>query len=439
MTPYEIIAAKRDCKELSRQEIEFIIDGVTKGTIPDYQISAWLMAILLNGMSEDEKHFLTQAMLHSGDVVDLSEITGIKVDKHSTGGVGDKVSIILAPIVAAAGVAVPMISGRGLGHTGGTLDKLESIPGFRIDYNIEQYKKIISEIGVCLIGQTKEIAPADKKIYALRDVTATIESIPLISASIMSKKLAEGINALVLDVKTGQGAFMPDYEKSEELAKSLIGIGEKAGKNTVAYITNMNQPLGNAVGNWLEIKECIESLQGNGPSDLMELTHQLSGAMIYLGCKAVSIDEGVLISKKMILSGKAWEKFLQIVKRQQGDVEMVKNPDNYPKAKFSGKILAATKGYVCAVNALEVGRSAVVLGAGRIKTEDIIDPAAGIILHKKIGDPVEKGTTLMTIYTEKENTIKTISTRLFNAFSISEEVPKREKLILAKLDKNNLN
>lgn len=439
MTPYEIIAAKRDCKELSRQEIEFIIDGVTKGTIPDYQISAWLMAILLNGMSEDEKHFLTQAMLHSGDVVDLSEITGIKVDKHSTGGVGDKVSIILAPIVAAAGVAVPMISGRGLGHTGGTLDKLESIPGFRIDYNIEQYKKIISEIGVCLIGQTKEIAPADKKIYALRDVTATIESIPLISASIMSKKLAEGINALVLDVKTGQGAFMPDYEKSEELAKSLIGIGEKAGKNTVAYITNMNQPLGNAVGNWLEIKECIESLQGNGPSDLMELTHQLSGAMIYLGCKAVSIDEGVLISKKMILSGKAWEKFLQIVKRQQGDVEMVKNPDNYPKAKFSGKILAATKGYVCAVNALEVGRSAVVLGAGRIKTEDLIDPAAGIILHKKIGDPVEKGTTLMTIYTEKENTIKTISTRLFNAFSISEEVPKREKLILAKLDKNNLN
>ncbi len=438
MTPYEIIVAKRDGKENTRQQIEFLIDGVTAGSIPDYQISAWLMAVRLKGMSDNEKHFLTQAMLYSGEVVDLNTIPGIKVDKHSTGGVGDKVSIILAPIVAAAGVPVPMISGRGLGHTGGTLDKLESIPGFRIDYSIKEYKKIISEIGVCLIGQTKDIAPADKKIYALRDVTATVESIPLISSSIMSKKLAEGINSLVLDVKTGQGAFMTTYEKSEELAKSLISIGEKAGIRTMAYISNMNQPLGNKIGNWLEIVECIDSLQGNGPQDLMELTHQLSGAMIYLGGKTNSVEDGIKISKEMIQTGKAWEKFIQIVERQEGSVVMVKNPGNYKKAKYSKTIKSSRRGFVNAINALEVGMSAVELGAGRLKAEDLIDHSAGVVLHKKVGDTVENGSDLMTIFSEKENVLENVSKKLLAAVTVSETLPAMEKLIMAELDKNNL-
>ena len=438
MTPYEIITLKRDGKELTTDQIRSMVNGFTDGQIPDYQMAAWLMAVFFRGMSEAEKHALTQAMLHSGEVVDLSAIPGIKVDKHSTGGVGDKVSIPLAAIVAAAGVPVPMISGRGLGHTGGTLDKLESIPGFRVDYDVSEYKKIIAEIGVCLIGQTATIAPADKKMYALRDVTATVQSIPLISGSIMSKKLAEGIDALVLDVKTGHGAFMQKYEDSVTLAKSLIGIGENGGKRTVAFITNMNQPLGHAVGNWLEIAESIKCLHDEGSHDLMEVTHHLSGAMILLGQKAASLEDGIALSKKMIGSGEAWRKFLEIVERQEGDVHMLLHPDTYPKANYKQDVIAAQTGFVSDIDSLEVGLSAVQLGAGRLKWDDKIDPKAGIVVHKKIGDTVKAGEALMTILTDKQDVLQTVAKRLEAAVNIGSEAVDAPKMILDFLDKNSL-
>lgn len=438
MIPYEIISKKRDGRELSAEEIEFMVMGYTNGEIPDYQISALLMAIYLKGMNAAETMALTNTMLHSGEVVDLSHIPGIKVDKHSTGGVGDKVSIILAPIVAAAGVPVPMISGRGLGHTGGTLDKLESIPGFRVDYSIKEYAQKIAEIGVCLIGQTPEICPADKKMYALRDVTATIQSIPLITGSIMSKKMAEGIDALVLDVKTGSGAFMQSYEKSVALAKQLIAVGEHFGKPTLAYITDMSEPLGNTVGNWLEMVECFESLQGRGPQDLMEVTHQLSGAMIYLGQKAASIEEGMKISKEMIRNGKAWQKFLEIVALQEGDAEFVKNPQKYPKAKYQAEVKAEQDGYLASINALEVGLTSVALGAGRQKSTDTIDPKAGIILHRKKGDEVTTGETLMTVHTDRKDELQEAVKRLNGALTYATEKLPNRSLILEFIDKSKL-
>jgi len=438
MTPYELISKKRDGKELSAEEIHYMVMGFTNGEIPDYQMAAWLMAVYFQGMKAPETKALTHTMLKSGEVVDLSSIPGIKVDKHSTGGVGDKVSIILAPIVAAAGVPVPMISGRGLGHTGGTLDKLESIPGFRVDYSIAEYAQKISEIGVCLIGQTPTLCPADKKIYALRDVTATIQSIPLITGSIMSKKMAEGIDALVLDVKTGKGAFMQSYDKSVALAKQLIAVGQQFGKPTVAYITDMNEPLGNTIGNWLEVTECIQALQGKGADDLMEVTHQLSGAMIYLGGKAASIDQGIALSKKMISSGRAWQKFLEIVESQNGDVAMVQNPQQYPQTKYQAQVPASRNGYIAAIDALELGLTSVTLGAGRLKATDGIDPAAGIVLHKKKGRPVEKGQPLMTVYTNKEETLKSAVSRLAAAVSYTESRPKPNSLIYTFIDKNSL-
>jgi pyrimidine-nucleoside phosphorylase len=438
MTAYEIITAKRDGKELTKEQIEFMVNGFTDESIPAYQVSSWLMAIFLNGMNHEEMHFYTQAMLHSGEVVDLSEVAGVKVDKHSTGGVGDKVSIILAPIAAAAGVPVPMISGRGLGHTGGTLDKLESIPGFRIDYDIAEYKEIIKEMGVCLIGQTSTIAPADKKLYALRDVTATVQSIPLICGSIMSKKLAEGIDALVLDVKTGHGAFMQDFSKAVDLAKNLINIGEKGGKKTVAFLTNMDEPLGFAVGNWLEIKECIDCLKGKGPADLMELTHQLCGAMIWLGEETKTLEEGIEVSKRMVQSGKAWKKFLEIVERQEGSTDVLHHPETYPKAKYTKSLVAQSAGCIKEINSLEVGLSAVSLGAGRIQWDDKIDPKAGIVLHKKVGDEILEGEELMTIFTDKPNEINAVLERLGKAVQISNERPGPKKLIYKFLDKSSL-
>ncbi len=438
MTPYEIISKKRDGHELSAEEIKYMIMGYTRGEIPDYQVSALLMAIYLKGMNAAETMAVTNTMLHSGEVVDLSRIPGVKVDKHSTGGVGDKVSVILAPIVAAAGVPVPMISGRGLGHTGGTLDKLESIPGFRVDYSIKEYEQKISQTGVCLIGQTPKICPADKKLYALRDVTATIQSIPLITGSIMSKKMAEGIDALVLDVKTGNGAFMQSYEDSLALAKQLIAVGEHFGKPTLAYITDMSEPLGNTVGNWLEMVECFEAMQGDGPEDLMEVTHQLSGAMIFLGKKAGTIEEGVEISKEMISSGKAWNKFLEIVASQEGDIEMVQQPQKYPRAKYQANIKAEQTGYIAAINALEVGLTSVTLGAGRQISSDNIDPKAGIVLHRKKGDAVEKGESLMTVYTDKKNELENAAARLKEAVTYSTERQSRESLVLKFIDKTML-
>ncbi len=438
MTAYEIISKKRDGFELSEEEIGYMINGYAEGRIPDYQMSALLMAIFLRGMNKQETMTVTKNMLYSGEVVDLSSIPGVKVDKHSTGGVGDKVSIILAPVVAAAGVPVPMISGRGLGHTGGTLDKLESIPGFRVDYSIKEYKEKIARVGTCLIGQTPDICPADKKMYALRDVTATIQSIPLITGSIMSKKLAEGIDALVLDVKTGHGAFMQKHEDSVALAKQLISVGEAFGKPTVAYITDMNEPLGNAVGNWLEIVECIDGLHGEGPDDLMEVTHQLCGAMIYLGKKAASIEEGVEISKEMIRSGKAWDKFLEIAEEQNGDVDILKNPLRYPKPAFQAQVPAAESGYVASIHSLEVGLTAVTLGAGRQKADDLIDPKAGIVLHKKAGQAVEAGEPIMSVYTDREEVLKAAVERLGKAVAYSAQPVESKALIHEYLDKNSL-
>jgi len=438
MTAYEIISKKRDGIELTGDEIRFFIDGYVQGSLPDYQMSALLMAIYFQGMSSAESHALTESYLRSGQVLNLDKISGTKVDKHSTGGVGDKISIMLAPIVAAAGIKVPMISGRGLGHTGGTLDKLESIPGFRIDYNINEFKEKIEQVGVCLIGQTAELAPADKKIYALRDVTATVPSIPLIAASIMSKKVAEGIDALVLDVKTGRGAFMQDKDKAVELAKTLIRIGENHDKPTVAYITDMNEPLGNAVGNWLEIKECMEGLKGNLNGRMMELTHRLCGAMIHLGGKAKSADAGYEKSMEMISTGAAWNKFLEIVENQEGDISYLENPEKYPQAKYEQTCYAPTDGYIESINSLEVGLCSVALGAGRQKTTDKIDPASGILLHIEKSQQIKKGDPVFTIYTDKKGTIQEISQRIQNAISYSKDKVESLPIIIDYLDKSHL-
>ena len=438
MTAYEIISKKRDGQTLSSQEIDFFIKSYTLGEIPDYQMSALLMAIYLKDMDNDESQALMDSYLHSGQTINLDYIPGIKVDKHSTGGVGDKVSIILAPIVAAAGITVPMISGRGLGHSGGTLDKLESIPGFKVDYSIEEFKNKLETTGVCLIGQTKELAPADKKIYALRDVTATVESIPLISASIMSKKIAEGIDALVLDIKTGAGAFMINLDDAIQLAKSLIRIGENAGKKTVAYITDMNNPLGCTVGNWLEIEECLDCLQGKGPDDLMEVTYQLAGAMIYLGKKTESVETGIKMSRDFIENGKAWDKFLEIVRSQEGDTELLINPNKYPQSAFKTEYISPQNGWITSINALKVGTTAVQLGAGRLKSTDEIDDKAGIRFYKKVGQKVEKGTPVFTLYTDKEEIVQDSVNKLASAISIQSTPVDRPKMILDYIDKSNL-
>lgn len=431
-----IIRKKRDGQTLLKEEIKYLIDQYTADEIPDYQVSAFLMASFLNGLNDEESAALTESMLHSGEIVDLSHVSGKKVDKHSTGGVGDKLSLILAPIVAAAGVPVPMISGRGLGHTGGTLDKLESIPGFTVDMDLARYKEIIGKHDLVLAGQTAEIAPADKRLYALRDVTATVESIPLIAGSIMSKKLAEGIDALVLDVKAGSGAFMKTTEDAIKLGEALVGIGTQFEKETIAYVTNMNQPLGYKIGNWLEVEECIDAMNGNGPDDIMEITHLLSGTMIYLGGKAGTVKEGIGISKEMIDTGAAFQKWLDIVEEQGGDVEMIKSPEKYPKAEYEFEIKCDKDGFVSEMDSFEIGMASVELGAGRKKKEDDVDPQAGIVLKKKIGDKIAKGETILTGYTNKPSTIEAASDQLFGAVTIAEAKPEEVHLVSHTIDKN---
>lgn len=429
MNAIELIKKKREKNALSKDEIFFLINNYTNGKIPDYQFSAFLMATYLNGMNVDETAALTEAMLYSGIVINLDSILGAKVDKHSTGGVGDKTSLILAPIVAVAGVNVPMISGRGLGHTGGTLDKLEAIPGFRTDLSLAEYKKVIKKCGTVLIGQTKNIAPADKLIYALRDVTATVESIPLITGSIMSKKLAEGIDGLVLDIKTGSGAFMKELKDAKALAKSLINTAKAFDKKVIGIITDMNQPLGNYIGNWLEVVESVEALQGKDIPDLMTVTHKLSGAMIYLGGKASSIDEGVQISQDIVKSGKAFDKFLEVVKLQNGDTSVLSNLLKYPKSKYSEEIVASKNGYLKAVDNYEIGMAALQLGAGRLTKDDIIEPKAGIIFNPKIGDKVKKGDVIAKFYTDKKKEIDAVKNRIENALTFSTEAVEKPKLI----------
>ncbi|HJU41251.1 MAG TPA: thymidine phosphorylase [Vicinamibacterales bacterium] len=397
MRAVDIIRAKRDGEALSREAIESFVRGVTDGTWEDYQASALLMAIVLKGMTAVETSWLTEAMANSGDRVRLDHIPGIKVGKHSTGGVGDKVSIVLAPIVAACGVVVPKMSGRGLGHTGGTLDKLESIPGFRVALSLDEYQRILSEVGCCLISQTDSIAPADKKLYALRDVTATIESLPLIASSVMSKKLAEGSTALVLDVKCGRGAFMQRGADARALARSLVSIGTGAGLKTEAFITRMDVPLGRAVGNSVEIAECVEVLHGRGPADLTEVIVHAAMRMVQLGGRAHSDQDAGEKVRDALSSGAALQKFRQMVKWQGGDVRVADDPGVLPRATKSHTVVAKQSGYIKAMDALLVGRTAVALGAGRDKKGDQVDLSAGILLHKKPGDAIAANEPVMEL------------------------------------------
>lgn len=434
--PVSLIRKKRDKQELTAQEISFLITQYTQEALPDYQMSAFLMAAFLNELNEDETAALTYSMLHSGQVLDLSDIPGRKVDKHSTGGVGDKLSLILAPIVASCGVPVPMISGRGLGHTGGTLDKLESIPGFTVDISLSKYQSILKEHRMVMAGQTKDIAPADKKLYALRDVTATVECIPLIASSIMSKKLAEGIDALVLDVKYGSGAFMKDQEQALKLAQTLVQIGESFEKETIAYLTNMEQPLGYKIGNWLEVEEAMDSLQGNGPDDVMEITHRLAGTMIYMGGKAGSIREGIAKSEEAVENGQAFDKWLQLTEAQGGTIDCLKDFEKYDKAQYQAEIKAETDGYVQQMDAFNIGLASLELGAGRRTKEDRIDHAAGILLEKKVGHTVKKGETIATCFTNKEHTIAVAEQLFSDALTIGNNKPEVQKMVTHKVDKN---
>ncbi len=429
MNTVELIKKKRDGKSLTNEEISFLVENYTKRKIPDYQFSAFLMAAFLNGLNKRETSALTNSMLYSGKVLDLKNIAGNKIDKHSTGGVGDKTSLIIAPVVAAAGVKVPMISGRGLGHTGGTLDKLEAIPGFKTNLSLKTYKQNLKKIGAVLIGQTKNIAPADKLIYSLRDVTATVESIPFITASIMSKKLAEGIDGLVLDVKTGSGAFMKKKSDALELANSLISTAKNFNKKVIAFITDMNQPLGNYIGNWFEVYESIKVLQGEKVDDLWEVSLNLAGAMLLLGKKVASLKEGIKLSEKMIKSGKAFDKFLQIAELQHGNTFYLKNPGKYPRSKYSGKIYAAKTGYVEKINTYKIGIAALELGAGRKTKEDKIDPKAGIIFHAKLGKRLKKGELVAEVFSDKENGMDYASRLINEAVLLSKSKPAKTKLI----------
>ncbi|HEY1483002.1 MAG TPA: thymidine phosphorylase [Candidatus Acidoferrum sp.] len=397
MRAVDLIRKKRDSGEHSREEIDYLISAYTRGDIPDYQMAAWLMAVWIRGLSAMESAALTEAMLHSGEVVDHSYLPMKKVDKHSTGGVGDKTSLILAPIVAAGGLAVPMISGRGLGHTGGTLDKLEAIPGFNTFLSLAEFRRVLTECGMGLIGQTSEIAPADKKIYALRDATSTVENIGLICASIMSKKLAEGIDALVLDVKTGSGAFMSNEEDAVRLAEIMVDTARRMGKKAVALITDMNQPLGRMAGHSNEVIESIEVLRGGGPADLRDLSVELSAWMFYLGERSKSVDEGRVLAKEMIRSGKALEKFRDCIRLQGGDARVVGDASLLPGAKFVEEITSSKSGYVEATRCRDFGTALAMLEGGRGKKEDKIDHGVGLEFHKRIGDRVESGEKLVTI------------------------------------------
>jgi pyrimidine-nucleoside phosphorylase len=398
----DLIRKKRDGGALSAPEISGIVEASTAGTIPDYQIAAWLMAVLLRGMTPEELAALTHAMLHSGEVLDLSFLPAKKVDKHSTGGVGDKTSLVLAPLVAAGGLYVPMISGRGLGHTGGTLDKLESIPGFRVGLAVSEFHRVLQACGAAMIGQTEKIAPADRKLYALRDVTGTVESPNLICASIMSKKLAEGTDALVLDVKTGSGAFMKKEADAVHLANLMVETGERMGKQMAALITNMDQPLGRMVGNAMEVRECIEVLHGDGPEDLRELCLHLAAWMFHLGGAAKTVAEGKLLSEQLIASGKAFDRFRQMVELQGGDVSAIDDPTRLPSAPRHVDAPSPSAGYVTEIMCEHIGTACVILGGGREKKEDTVDPAVGIVIHKKIGDRVEAGEPLCTIHCHSE-------------------------------------
>lgn len=420
MRAQDIIAVKRDGGKMPPEAIREFIAGYTEGSIPDYQAAALLMAILLRGMETEELSVWTDAMLHSGRVLDLSSIPGIKVDKHSTGGVGDKISLCLAPAVAACGVPVPMISGRGLGHTGGTLDKLEAIPGFSVDQPVERFHELVATFGLALIGQTSDLAPADRKLYALRDVTATVPSIPLIASSIMSKKLAEGIDALVLDVKVGAGAFMRTPEDARKLARTLLGIGVGAGKRVSAFLTRMDEPLGNAVGNANETIEAVEVLKGRGPADVTALTYALGAEMLVLGGKAASTEEGRSLVGGAISSGRALDTMKALVEAQGGDPEALEDYGKFPGARGASDICAKVEGVVQHINATEVGIAGMLVGAGRQVSSDVVDHGVGITVHKHVGDEVAAGEPLATILYNDDARLGQARERLLGAYEIGE-------------------
>jgi pyrimidine-nucleoside phosphorylase len=430
MNMYELIAKKRDRGKLSEEEIDYFISGYTAGDIPDYQASALLMAIFLNGMDADETFCLTQSMMNSGKVLDLSSIRGVKIDKHSTGGVGDKVSLILAPLVAACGVKVPMISGRGLGHTGGTLDKLESIPGFRTDLPIRNFTAILKDIGLCMIGQTDEIAPADRKLYALRDVTATINCIPLIASSIMSKKLAEGANGFVFDVKTGNGAFMQTKKDAVLLAKTLIQIARRFKKKAVALITDMNEPLGETVGNSIEVIESIHALKGVAPRDLMRITMAQGAHMLVLGKKARNLQDAENKLSQAIQTGKALDKFREMIKKQGGKPDVTDDFGLLPWGKFRLLVSSKREGYINSIDTRKIGLTAVYLGAGREKLDSSVDHGVGFLIKKKVGDSVEKNEGLAVVYANDLKKARFASQEIRQAYEIGKTKTRRLKKIL---------
>jgi pyrimidine-nucleoside phosphorylase len=433
MRAVDIIMKKRDGGALDRAEIAFFVDGVTSGALPDYQASALLMAILLRGMTRDETAWLTDAMVRSGVRIDLHDLPGAKVDKHSTGGVGDKTSIVVAPVAAACGLQVPMMSGRGLGHTGGTLDKLEAIPGFRVNLTLEEMKAALQKTGCAMLGQTAQIAPADKKLYALRDVTGTVESIPLISASIMSKKIAEGIDALVLDVKTGSGAFMKTEADSRRLAESLVAIGNASGVRTEAVITAMDAPLGCAVGNVLEVIECVEVLKGGGPPDLVEVTLELTARMLVLGQVAADQAEAVQRVRAAISSGDGLERLQRIVANQGGDPRVIEEPARLPAAPGRHFVRAGHSGYVTKVDAELVGRASVALGAGRDRVEDAIDATVGILVRAKPGTPVSASDPVLEIHFREQSRLDAALLLAELAVEVGDAPPPAAPLIVAEV------
>ncbi|MFW3299197.1 pyrimidine-nucleoside phosphorylase [Mammaliicoccus sciuri] len=420
MRMVDVIAKKRDGKELTKEEIEFFVKGYTAGDIPDYQASSLAMAIYFQDMTDEERANLTMAMVESGDQIDLTEIEGIKVDKHSTGGVGDTTTLVLAPLVAALDVPVAKMSGRGLGHTGGTIDKLEAVEGFHVEISEQEFIDLVNKDKVAVIGQTGNLTPADKKLYGLRDVTGTVNSIPLIASSIMSKKIAAGADAIVLDVKTGAGAFMKTIEDSELLAHAMVKIGNNVGRNTMAIISDMSQPLGRAIGNGLEVKEAIETLKGEGPEDLTELVLTLGSQMVVLAKKAETLDEAREKLLEVIHNGKALEKFKVFLENQGGDGSVVDDVTKLPQAQYTFEVKAETSGYVSHIVADEIGVASMLLGAGRATKDDIIDLAVGLVLNKKVGDKVEAGESLVTIYANQED-VKDVEAKILENITISDE------------------
>ncbi len=432
-TVVELIAAKRDGGTLTEPELRRLLSDFGKGDVADYQMAAFLMAVFFRGLDDVETVALTQAMLHSGSVLDLSAVPGVKVDKHSTGGVGDKVSICLAPLVAACGVPVPMVSGRGLGHTGGTLDKLEAIPGFRTDLPVTDFARLVGEIGTCMIGQTKEIAPADKRIYALRDVTATVESIPLIVASILSKKLAEGIDGLVLDVKVGKGAFMKSEERARALADKLVRVGTLGGKKVVAVLTRMDAPLGRAVGNANETREALEVLHGRGPEDLVECTLVLGAEMLVLGGKATDLTDGTAKLRKAIADGSAIRVMEKMVAAQGGDASVVADPSKLAIAPEVVEVKAARSGFVTGIDALAIGLAGVAMGAGRTRADQKVDPGVGIEIDRKPGEEVKANDVVARLFVRDRAAGLDLAERVVRAFEIGDAAPPPEPLVVGRI------